>query len=60
MFFCPVQIESRWPQVATEPWNVTSVTKELGFMFYFVLITFKIESHMWLVVAVSVPPRSLP
>ena len=47
MFFCPIQIESRWPQVAPEPCNVTSVTKELGFMFHFVLITFKIEkSHV--------------
>lgn len=44
---CPIQIESRQPQVATEPWNVTSVTKELSFTFYSVLITFKIErSHV--------------
>lgn len=47
-YICAVQDGSHQPHVAT-------VTEELNFKFYFILINFYLNSHIWIVATVWTP-----
>lgn len=50
--FCTVQDMATNHMCLLNIWNVVSVTKQLNFKFYFILLYFNLNNHIWLLATI--------